>query len=104
MMSDMPVKAREHLLKNTIFLLPSQRNDPGFIDPPIRTISVAKFNKKEVIGQRRFLGCIRLMFTTSATAPFPGEKKTGEVLRRAGYGEQDYGRKELNQILAVPQG
>ncbi len=104
LMSDMPEKTRQHLLKSTIFSFAksaqrSRIHRPAYPD----YISVAKFNDKgEVIGQKRFLGLYTADVYNQRHSSIPlVRKKTTEVLKRAGYGEQDYGLKELNQILAV---
>ncbi|PID44386.1 MAG: NAD-glutamate dehydrogenase [Proteobacteria bacterium] len=104
MLSELPRKTQEHLLKKEIFTFAksaqrSRVHRPAYPD----YISVAKFNSEgEVVGLKRFLGLYTADVYNQRHSSIPiVRQKTRAVLQRSGYGEQDYGLKEINQILAV---
>ncbi len=103
-LSALPEKTQQHLLEKTIFSFAksaqrSRVHRPAYPD----YISVARFNSKgEVIGQKRFLGLYTADVYNQRHSTIPiVRRKTKAVLHRSGFGEQDYGLKEIDQILAV---
>ncbi|MCG8611926.1 MAG: NAD-glutamate dehydrogenase, partial [Pseudomonadales bacterium] len=103
-LSELPRKTREHLLKPDIFAFAksaqrSRVHRPAYPD----YVSIKKFDSDgNVIGERRFLGLYTATVYQQRHSEIPLIRaKTASVIERSGLDTNEYGRKELEQVLAV---